>query len=41
LKGDATPGDQTRNMHEAFRTDPPPEWREYLKAYTEGVSGKR
>ena len=41
LKGGATPGDQMQNLHESIRTDPPPEWREYLKAYTEGVSGKK
>jgi hypothetical protein len=41
LKGGTTPDDQLRNLHESFRSDPPPEWKEYLKAYTEGVSGKK
>jgi hypothetical protein len=41
LKGETKPGDQLRNLRESLRAEPPPEWREQLKAYTEGVSGKR
>jgi hypothetical protein len=41
LKAETSAGDQVRNLRDSYRGDPPPEWREYLKAYTEGVSGKR
>lgn len=37
-RGSQAAPDQLRNLRESGRFDPPPEWAEYFKAYTEGVA---
>jgi hypothetical protein len=37
LRGDQIPEDQVRGLREAFRSDPPPEYRDAWKAYLMGV----
>lgn len=39
LRGGSTSRDQMRNLKEAGRFDPPPEWSEMLRAYNRGVAG--
>ncbi len=39
LQGGRTPTDQLRRLRDAGRFEPPPEWAEQFRAYTEGASG--